>query len=212
MTALGMLDIVVDVSHNNGNIDWGKVYSSGIRLAFVKATQGNDFADPNFSRNESEALEAGIDVIPYHFVTSAPFQDQCENFFRHADAPIMCLDWEGRQHSTLSAQDMQSFGAEIVARGSHVLGYWPEVGAAPMPATSMMLNWDRWTPRYPKPSAVSFADIRAAGLTAAAPPSSLFWQYTARGKILGIEGNVDRSVALFGDEAAMSSWIESKGD
>ena len=57
----------IDVSHWQGNIDWKKVYEAGYRFAFVKATEGVSFKDPNFERNIEEARKVGIIVGAYHF-------------------------------------------------------------------------------------------------------------------------------------------------
>jgi len=40
----------IDVSHWQGNIDWSKVYNSGYRFAFAKATEGVGFTDSNFEK------------------------------------------------------------------------------------------------------------------------------------------------------------------
>jgi lysozyme len=57
----------IDVSHWQGDIDWFKVYNAGYRFAFVKATQGTLFKDPNFETNMEKGRDAGMLMGAYHF-------------------------------------------------------------------------------------------------------------------------------------------------
>jgi len=57
----------IDVSHWQGDIDWKKVKGDGIDFAFVKATDGNNWIDPNLKANASGANAAGLTVGVYHF-------------------------------------------------------------------------------------------------------------------------------------------------
>jgi lysozyme len=63
-----VFDGVIDVSHNNGAIDWKAVAGAGIALAFLKASEGTGFTDPLFVRNQGAARAEGLMVVPYHFV------------------------------------------------------------------------------------------------------------------------------------------------
>src|SRR6266478_5644563 len=41
----------IDVSHYQENVEWEKVAKQGIRFAYIKATQGEEYYDPAFERN-----------------------------------------------------------------------------------------------------------------------------------------------------------------
>lgn len=63
----------VDVSHNNGAIDWTGAAAAGVQFAFVKATQGADpnvpwYTDSQFEANWQGANEVGILRGAYHFI------------------------------------------------------------------------------------------------------------------------------------------------
>ncbi len=73
--------IDIDVSKNNGYINWEAVKSDGISFAFIKATEGypetyyeknnevvKNFLDKNFIENMTNAINEGIYVAPYHFI------------------------------------------------------------------------------------------------------------------------------------------------
>jgi len=60
----------IDVSHWQGDIDWDQVYGSGKRFAFVKASEGISYTDPNFEENLANGREAGMLMGAYHFARS----------------------------------------------------------------------------------------------------------------------------------------------
>ncbi len=57
----------IDVSHHQGTIDWNLVYQSGKVFAFVKATEGYTYNDPQFVTNMVGGTNAGVLMGAYHF-------------------------------------------------------------------------------------------------------------------------------------------------
>ncbi len=57
----------IDVSHHNGDIDFGRVRDAGYEFVFLKTTQDNDFIDPMFVTNLARARAAGLAAGGYHF-------------------------------------------------------------------------------------------------------------------------------------------------
>ena len=60
----------LDVSHHQGSIDWTSVATAGYRFSLIKATEGNDWLDPNFKANWDNAKEAGLAVGAYHYASA----------------------------------------------------------------------------------------------------------------------------------------------
>jgi lysozyme len=58
----------IDVSKYQGDIDWTAVAGSGVRFAYIKATEGGDHKDEKFDQNWAAAKAAGIARGAYHFV------------------------------------------------------------------------------------------------------------------------------------------------
>lgn len=199
------LDVCIDVSHAQGIIEWDSVAKAGIKVAMVKATQGQGYTDPRWIDNLAGAIAAGIRVIPYHFINSDSPAAQALNFVQHCEpGKAYALDWEG--HNTLSPADVERLGAILFARlGRDPLGYWGIPGASPgTPATSM-ITWPRWVPRYRFGRVVSFP----AGSTETVGVDCLFWQYSSNGQVPGIRGSVDRSVAMFGSVEELLTWCDA---
>lgn len=57
----------IDISAHNGEIDFKKVKKAGYEFVFIKATEGADFNDRNFLRNYDNARREGLKIGSYHF-------------------------------------------------------------------------------------------------------------------------------------------------
>lgn len=59
----------IDVSGNNGSVDWKAAAKDGVEFAFVKSTEGQDWRDPSFTDGRLNAIKkAGIIPGIYHFL------------------------------------------------------------------------------------------------------------------------------------------------
>lgn len=208
-----VLDAVIDVSHHNGAIDWPAVAASGIALAFVKATQGDRFADPAFARNRRAAAAAGILVVPYHYLDGAAADAQAAHFLAVTDlaaGAAAMLDWE----SAAPAAALVACGLAVADRtGRDPLAYY---GFAQLPQFDPALAcWPLLLPAYPRGGAAG--DYRSlVSRPPRLPPGRTaswqdgrpydFHQYTPAGRIAGIAGPVDRSVWV-GNAGALAAWF-----
>ncbi len=57
----------IDVSAHNGQINFKKAADDGIEFVFIKATEGQDFKDRMFRENYNKATAAGLKTGVYHF-------------------------------------------------------------------------------------------------------------------------------------------------
>ena len=48
----------IDVSHYQGDIRWSRLPNAGVDFAYIKATEGGDYVDPNFATNWAGAKGA----------------------------------------------------------------------------------------------------------------------------------------------------------
>ncbi|MFR7819899.1 GH25 family lysozyme [Candidatus Pseudoruminococcus sp.] len=73
----------VDVSSYQGKIDWKTLSEQDIQFAFIKATEGSSFVDPNFSENYSNAQKTNLRIGAYHFFSyDSSGKTQAENFIK----------------------------------------------------------------------------------------------------------------------------------
>lgn len=73
----------IDISNNNGNIDFAKVAADKVSYVYVKATEGRSFQDNTMKSFYNACKSNGLKVGAYHFLvsTSSP-EAQAENFYK----------------------------------------------------------------------------------------------------------------------------------
>ena len=76
--------LAIDVSHHSGEIDWQSVEAAGYQLAYIKATEGVDAADPRFDQNWRAAGQAGLLRGAYHFYVTEDDPTEQADFFLEA--------------------------------------------------------------------------------------------------------------------------------
>ncbi len=75
----------VDVSSQQGNVDWQGLWNSGTRFAYVKATEGVDYQNPNFTQQYDGSYQVGMIRGAYHFALPdhSSGADQANYFVDH---------------------------------------------------------------------------------------------------------------------------------
>ena len=106
----------IDVSKFQGDIDWNAVANSGVKFAWIKATEGGDHADERFQANWDGARAAGVPRGAYHFVywCRKPMEEMA-NFEQYApveaDALPPVLDVEATPTSKTCKRHLTQAGA-----------------------------------------------------------------------------------------------------
>ncbi|MGX1756019.1 lysozyme [Streptomyces lydicus] len=59
----------VDVSSHNGSVAWSTLWSSGVRFAYVKATESTSYTNPSFAQQYNGSYNTGMIRGAYHFAT-----------------------------------------------------------------------------------------------------------------------------------------------
>ncbi|NEM96324.1 glycoside hydrolase family 25 protein [Pontibacter burrus] len=178
----------IDVSRWQKEVDWMQVKESGVKFAFVKATQGDFRIDPFFARNWEETRRHDIKRGAYHFFKpEAPVEDQIKLFtstvsLAPGDLPPV-LDIEVVKPG-MSGEELR---ANIRTWLEAVTKYY---GVKPIIYTyqNYYKKWLKghfpdyhfWIARYsPVKPEVHHTD------------NWMFWQYTDSGSVAGINSAVD---------------------
>lgn len=114
----------IDVSRHQGNIDWEQLKRENpadapISFAYIKATEGSDFADINFSKNFEEAKKEGFIRGAYHyFGTQSTGLAQADMYIKtvklqKGDLPPMVDVEEKPKNRELFIQELKIFIAKI---------------------------------------------------------------------------------------------------
>ncbi|WP_405661055.1 lysozyme [Streptomyces sp. RK9] len=59
----------VDVSSHQGNVNWQALWNSGVRWAYVKATESTSYKNPYFAQQYNGSYNVGMIRGAYHFAT-----------------------------------------------------------------------------------------------------------------------------------------------
>lgn len=181
----------IDVSHHQQKIDWDLIASQNVRFAFVKATEGENHKDTLYCQNWDAIKAAGIKRGAYHFFR--PNADpilQAQNFIDlaelgHGDLPPV-LDVE-----VLDGVDSETLQLGVSTWLSTIENHFK---IKPIIYTNQKFfnkhlvahftGYPIWIARY--------SSWRKPRLEKNHEWS--FWQYGNRGRLAGIDGNVDFNV------------------
>ncbi len=202
----------IDVSKYQGDVDWSRVADSGVKFAWIKATEGGDHVDAHFQANWAGAKAAGIPHGAYHFVywCRNPMEEVRwfeQNVPVEADSLPPVLDVEATPDSRTCHKHLQQ--QQTIADMKLMLDEMQRYfGKKPIIYTSVdfyqaILSdgafsdypmWVRSTKYYPT---VKYGDR-----------SWMLWQYQADGHIPGIRGEVDRNV-FYGSKEEWKKFLAS---
>lgn len=118
------LNVVIDLSHHNGDVDLAKAKGDGIMGVIHKATQGLGYADPEFGTNQQKVEDAGLYWGAYHFGTGSDGVQQAEHFLDvvkpEADV-LLVLDFEANpQGPSMTLEEARAFVTHV----QQVTGRW----------------------------------------------------------------------------------------
>lgn len=194
--------LIMDVSRWQGTIDWDKVKASGKVDGVMIRAMGNSaegrpsapYTDPQFARNYAECKRLGIPcgVYGYFKAINREQADKELAYFkklltgRRFELPV-AVDIEDDVQQPLDKQTLTDIAA-------HALGTVQSWGFYAMLYTGLYFARDNL---YMTGAALRKYDVWLAAYRSKKPepgwPFGL-WQYTSKGKIPGVSGDVDLSV------------------
>ena len=202
----------IDVSEHQGVIDWAKVAKDGVQFAVIRAGYGRELSqkDKQFERNYAGAKAAGIKVGAYWY----SYADSVKRAEEEAETCLKVL--EGKRFELPIFFD-QEYEKSILAlsnktRTDIVLKFLETVKGAGRKAglysstnfITANLQANRLT-EYPLWIAEYGSKLHYPGTVWA-------WQYTSKGRVAGIRGNVDCNHGYFAQPHTASPDLLRKGD
>lgn len=203
----------IDVSHNNGVIDWKKVKAAGIQFAMIRATHGMQL-DRQFLYNIKNAIANGIDCGAYMFSYAVnraeaiaeakyflnaikPFKFTYPCAFDYEYYSVDCATKRGIKIDNIAACAIaDGFMSEIAKAGYYIINYTNIdfiTRYFNLPAMRQYENWvARWS-RY-RPTNITGLwqnEVRgsAADVKANPPRASVV------GSLPGIRGAIDMDIS-----------------
>ncbi len=195
----------IDVSYWDSGIDWPKVRATGQRYVFIKATEGDFYSDPTFDDNWLGAKKAGLLRGAYHFFRSnVDAKKQATKFINYVKTmndngelpPVLDLETNdgqtkdkviSRAKTWLDLVEAEFGRKPIIYSGQYFLqDYFSEAGGGP---PTWAKDYPLWLAQYPNTYAEGSQPYLPRGWF-----KWTFWQYSEKGKVNGINSNVDLNI------------------
>ena len=186
-----MKEKLIDVSTWNGNIDWDKVYKSGVRYAMIRSSFGIENpnqVDNKFVRNITNAQKAGVKCGIYHYSyakSAAEAKKEAEFCLKtikgyKIDLPV-AFDIEDSSQTHLGKDTLTSIVIAFCDRIKSA-GYMPMLYCNPswlnsyLHKNKLLGKYDLWLAHW---------GVSSPGF------DCTIWQYSENGNVSGISGSVD---------------------
>ena len=193
----------IDVSKYQGNIDWGAVAASGINFAIIRvgyrgSSSGALVQDPNFKKNISGATKAGIKVGLYFFTQAV---NEAEAVEEASMAMSLASGYKVTYPifiDTESASNGRANGLSKSARTAVVKAFCQTVRNGGYKAGVYASK--SWYANQLNASALNGYCIWVAQYNSSCTYSGKYdmWQYSSKGSVSGIKGNVDMNISYTG--------------
>lgn len=198
--------IGIDVSKFQGNIDWKQVGESEIDFAIIRLgyrgySNGKLMIDPKYVRNMKGASDAGVKTGVYFFSQAINKEEAVEEAklvinsieAYEIDLPVV-FDTEKIKFATSRTKDLtveelteitDAFCSEIKKAGYRPLIYANSQWLTTKLDLTKLTDYEIWYADY------EYIDH---GNTPLYPYEFAMWQYNNKGRIAGIDGNVDLNI------------------
>lgn len=186
----------IDVSSWQGKPDWTKVKKSGIEFAILRIHQ-KDGSDASFEHNYKGCKANAIPIGGYKYsyaLTPAQALEEAEDTLsvlagRGLDFPVFYdLEWNSqRKLGSESIEKIAETFLNRIKKAGYKIGVYCNMDWYQKVLTEKLRKYDLWIARYS-------ADDNGTIQERLRPDIGVGWQYSSKGKVSGITGNVDMNV------------------
>lgn len=197
----------IDVSDNQGTVDWKQVKGAGCQFAILRSVRKAGKPDSQFSNNLAGCKANGIPVSVYKYTYGTTEAADREEAWQVVDLlaahGLNCVVWwDIENRSLLSKLGKDKLTKAIQAARDVVeaagLRFGIYTGKYPIQEGwfdyKAFLDCSWWCARYPlKGSGYGLKDV-PEGKEPEVPMALAGWQWTSKGRIAGIAGDVDMDI------------------
>ncbi|MGG0656375.1 DUF5776 domain-containing protein [Rummeliibacillus pycnus] len=174
--------IIADISKWQGNIDWARA-SKKLDLAIIRTQHGSTDEDTYHKKNEAGAKKYGVPFGVYAYnlaVSSADARVEANDFYNRADKDAQFYVIDVEQNTSLSGESMRTITNAYIEQLRKKTDKKIGIYVAHHLYKNFNLDTSKadfvWIPRYSTSKPDYAYDL---------------WQYTDKGRIDGINANVD---------------------
>lgn len=209
----------IDVSAWNGNIDWKTVADYGMGFAILRITEKGNKTDSTFEQNYKGCTQHGIPVGVYKYSyakSPAQAEQEAESVLkvlnkRQLNFPVF-YDLEWKEQRVLSKQTIEKIAKAFlskIAKAGYMVGIYCNADWYQNVLTTDLKKYDCWVARYPSSDNGGIQERLR-------PDFGIGWQYSSKGHVDGVNGNVDMNVfyknykKTEGDAGKVNLWGKAK--
>lgn len=201
----------IDVSHDQGDVNWTQVINSGVQFVYHKATDGITWQDPMFDKNIQQLSDLKVDIGPYHF-----FEAEDDP---HKQAQNLLATIQGKPLTLAPMVDVEITQNQTSAQIQQRLKIWLEAVQQATGCMPIIYSYkDFWQENIgPKFNDYPFwlADYNEPMDAPQGIENLILWQFSETGQVPGITVNVDLDKLLSGTsgmEAIRCRYQGAKND
>lgn len=191
---------IIDVSEWQGVIDWPSVIADDVSLSIIRVQDGSSHQDLKYMENIQKCISAGGKYAVYAYfraVSTADAQQEAKDFYSRVQKVVA-----GKQQPLFYAIDVESIemGGDASMMRAGVEAYMSQLNALGIPDSKIVLYianhlYDKFNLNVARPGAIWIPSYgqNDGTLANSLKPSHNYdlWQYTSKGSVSGITGNVD---------------------
>ncbi len=179
----------IDVSEFQGTINFNAVKSDGIDIVYIRTSAGFSYVDKKFKENYNKAKSANLNIGFYHYVTARTTEEAKEQarFFASVikdTSPDCLLAMDFERFPDLTKEEINNISFAFLetlekATNKKAMVYSDAYNADFTFSSELFSNYPLWIAQY----GVDKPETKR---------TYIGWQYTDKGRVKGINGNVDR--------------------
>lgn len=202
----------IDISQYNGTINWRQVCQAGVDFAILRVGfrgygSGKIVSDTKYTENAKGATSNGIAIGAYFVTQATNYEEGQEEASRVLEIikesntkityPIVVdIEWAGGSEGNNGRADYIG----VIRRTEAAKGFCETIKRAGY--TPMIYANKYWLTSFLDTSKLNEYDVWLAHYVSGAPNKTsdyngkyMIWQYTSKGTVLGINGNVDIDIS-----------------
>lgn len=191
---------IIDVSEWQGVIDWPSVIADDVSLSIIRVQHGSAHQDLKYMENLQKCIAAGGKYAVYAYfaaVSIADAQVEAQDFYNRTQQVVA-----GKQQPLFYAIDIESveMNGDVTQMRAGVEAYMNKLNLLGVPDSRIVLYianhlYDSFNLNVSRPGAIWIPSYgqNDGTLTGSLKPTHPYdlWQYTSKGTVKGITGNVD---------------------
>lgn len=195
----------IDVAKWQGIIDWGKVRTSGVEFAILKVIDKTCNTEGAFERNYTGAVEQGLPIGVYNYsyaTTVAKAQSDARKVLEVIKGrKLQCKVWLDVEDSCQKGLgrrliDIINAYQTVIEEAGYEFGVYTGLSFynSYIKPFAGELDCPFWIARYPTSQVMNLGSNPAASKKPSIAHPLWGWQYSSKGSVSGISGNVDLNI------------------